>query len=170
MTITQERLKELLYYDPETGVFTWTFHNKFNAHKGKPCTYTANGRVQIMIKGKPYLAHRLAWLYVNGSFPSKHIDHINGDPVDNRISNLREATPTENAQNTRIRSDNTSGFPGVRLDTKKGKWHAQIRYCGKRYHLGFYPEKELAIRAYLAAKKKLHTFNPVPRDNFLESV
>ena len=90
------------------------------------------------IFGKAYSAHRVIWLLHTGSFPLHHIDHINGDRSDNRISNLRAATRTENNRNRRIPNNNTSGAMGVIWSKQDQKWRAQIKVDGRKRHLGYF--------------------------------
>ena len=136
--LTQERLKELLSYDCETGLFTRRY--SMNRHKegsiaGAPHN---KGYVQIMVDLKNYLAHRLAWLYVYGKFPDGQIDHINRIKTDNRIANLRDVDGSINQLNNGLRKHNSSGATGVMKDTRSNKWEAQIIFENKRYYLGRY--------------------------------
>lgn len=159
--LTQERLKELLDYDPGTGVFSWIVDRGGTAKAGSVAgRLNGNTYLQIMVDGKRYCAHRLAWLYVHGEFPPDQLDHINRIRTDNRISNLRPATGTENNQNCSKRSDNTSGVIGVGWHKKCGKWVAHIRLNGRRKHLGLYDTIEEAAAARASAKAELHTFHP----------
>jgi len=96
-------------------------------------------------------------------FPAECLDHINGDPLDNRITNLRPATVGENRQNLPIYKNNTSGFPGV-TPVGKDKWQARIRINNRRIYLGRHSSREAAVSAYLAAKASMHTFNPTVRN------
>lgn len=107
-----------------------------------------------------YGAHRLAWLYVHGEHPENQIDHINGDPSDNRISNLRKATQLENAQNRRRpQKNNEHGSLGITYDSRKKLWRARIGVNGKRKYIGKYKSQEEAAQAYIEAKRLLHLFN-----------
>ena len=161
---TQERLKELLSYDQNTGVFVWLAQTSSRAKIGDIAgTLMAIGYRLIGIDGKLYRAHRLAWFYMTGDWPVAGMDHINGVKDDNRWDNLREATQAENSQNMAIRSDNTSGYMGVCWDRRKGKWQAQIKVAGRNKHLGYFDMPEAAHAAYLAAKAEIHTFQPIPR-------
>ena len=165
--LTAERLREILHYDPDTGVFTWLNNNAGRGRvikAGEPAgTSGGHKYVRIGFFGYRNYAHRLAWLYVYGEFPKHNIDHVNGNGLDNRIANLRNATQGENTQNASIRSDNKSGFTGVHFHAKTGKWVSSIRANKCSHYIGIYPTKELAYEAYLAEKEKLHTFNPRPR-------
>lgn len=101
------------------------------------------------------MAHRLAWLYVHGEWPSKHLDHLNGNRTDNRIENLRQVSVAENAENTRRpHRDNKSGYLGV--CKKRGKWLAVIQIKGKYTRIGLFDTPEMAHEAYLAEKRKHH--------------
>lgn len=161
-TLTQERLKELLHYDPETGLFTWRIRVAYRAHIGDvACSQPHRGYTYIMIDGSRIGTHRFAWLYMFGIWPKDQIDHINGVRDDNRICNLREATNTENQQNRGISKRNTSGYAGVSFFS--GAWYARIRVNRKRIHLGCFPTPELAHEAYKQAKSELHMFCPVLR-------
>ena len=102
-------------------------------------------------------------MYAHGTWPEKQLDHINGIRDDNRLVNLREATPAENQQNRALHPLNTSGHPGVTWNKKERKWHAKIAVANKRYHLGLFDTVEEAAAAYADAKKKHHLFNPEVR-------
>ena len=159
--LTQERLKERLHYNPETGVFT-RVKTVRNAVKVGDVAGTIDhyGYRKIQIGGKIYSAHRLAWLYVHGVWPANQIDHINGTRDDNCFANLREATIGENQHNRRnARSDNKSGFLGVSPDY--GKYRAQIGHHGKKIYLGAFLTPELAHSAYVEAKRKIHQFSTI---------
>lgn len=153
--LTQEELKKLLDYNPSNGEFKWrnpTHHylSYRSAGNMKNGWYT-----RININGEIYLAHRLAWLYTYGVWPSE-IDHINRNKADNRIINLREVKRSTNMANSENRSNNTSGFKGVTFD--RGKWQAQIVYEGKRYNLGRFSSAEDAGKAYKAKLVELCQF------------
>lgn len=162
--LTQERLKELLYYDPDTGSFYWI--------SARPrCTVGAlagsldktRGYYRVWIDGKNHKGHRLAWLYTYGVFPTHHVDHINGDKSDNRIANLREVTHAENLQNQhRAQKGSRSGVLGV-YPRKNGKWRAMIQLDGRTRHLGTFDSIRGASAAYLAAKRELHPFGDIAK-------
>lgn len=159
--LTQERLKAVIHYDATTGIFRWRYSV---ANRVKPWDVAgvtdADGYHRIRINGRAYLSHRLAWLYVYGSFPSIGLDHMNRNKQDNRINNLREATKAENAQNVSKRKDNTSGLVGVHFHKANRKWIAYISVNKQRKHLGVFDSAEDAHEAYAKAKLQLHTFNP----------
>ena len=153
--LTQERLKELLHYDPETGLFTWikrpSNRVKVGDIAGKPGPI---GYVRIGISGVVYFAHRLVFLYMDGDFPEE-VDHINGVRDDNRWSNLRRATKAENRRNVGKKIVNTSGFKGVSFVERLGKYQARI-WFHKTIHLGLYDTPEEAHAAYCEAADRLH--------------
>ncbi len=134
-TLSQSRLKRFLKYDPITGIFTRNI-SMSQTKKGDVAGCKSRGYLTISIDDKLYLAHRLAWLYVNGEFPKNQIDHINHVKDDNRIDNLRDVTDQENMKNLRKRKDNTSGVNGVWFSKQKGKWIAEIMLNKIKIHLG----------------------------------
>lgn len=159
--LTQAYLREILDYDSETGVFTWkvaTAHRvKVGQQAGSP---DSNGYITIRIDGKLYYAHRLAWFYVHGVWPTKHLGHENQIKHHNWIKNLRDSTPAQNLQNRGKQRNNTSGFKGVSFHKQCNKWVARIK-IGKMYvHLGLFPTPELASAAYIAAQEIHHTHRP----------
>jgi hypothetical protein len=146
--LTQAKLKECLIYDEIDGVFR-QIANTGRAKSGEIAGHKHHsGYVHISIKRKRYLAHRLAWLYMHGELPTCDIDHINSVKDDNRISNLRKATRSENLQNVGLQSNNTSGIKGVRFKVDKGRWVATASHKGKNKHLGYFPTPESASNAY----------------------
>ena len=153
--LSQARLKELLHYDSDTGLFTWKI-SRGCMHAGQVAGGpNSKGYRQIKIDGVVYKAHRLAHLYVVGAWPDDKIDHANTVRGDNRFSNLREATTLQNNRNTTKRSDNTSGFKGVSFNKNRCKWEAYIRYDGRRRHLGLFCTAELAGEFYDLAAQML---------------
>ena len=158
--LTQQKLKELFYYDPETGSFiNLTQRNSSTKIGAIAGSKYSNGYIYIQLDNKKYRAHRLAWLYTFGELPEKALDHKNEIKDDNRICNLRVATTQENKQNISKPSiANSSGFRGVSWEKKRQKWHAQIKLNGKTKHLGRFNTAEQAYNAYLKAKKELHPF------------
>ena len=154
--ITAEKLRELLDYDPETGTFTWRVRVRNSrievgavAGSRHICGYT-----QIYLQGRPYLAHRLAWLHYYGTWPKAQIDHINRDRADSRISNLRDVTHKQNQQNLSKSCNNTSGFAGVHWVKRDSRWKAQITYNYRHIHLGYFTEIAAAIAARKAGELK----------------
>lgn len=156
--LTAQRLRELLYYDPETGAFTWRSPRKgVNIHKPAGC-FPKGTYACMRVDKRTYRIHRLVWLYVHGTWPADQIDHINGIKHDNRIENLRESMDASNRQNIRVpQSNNKSGFLGVR---KQGaKWAAAVTIDRRPIHLGMFNTPEEAHQAYIARKRILHPFN-----------
>lgn len=156
--ITQEKLKELLEYDQETGVFT----RKIDCVKTKKGDIAGNdngqGYKRISIFGKRYRLHRLAWLYVYGIHPVNEIDHINGIRDDNRILNLREVTRSENSQNQRkAKKNNKTGLLGV--SSRNGKYRAQLEVKGKYFSSPPFKTKEEAYEEYIKMKRLHHGEN-----------
>lgn len=158
-TLTQDRLKELLHYDPETGVFTRrvVLNNKIKVGDIAGCL--CNGYVKIRVEVRRYRAHRLAWLYMVGDWPKDQLDHINGKRDDNRWANIREATSSENMKNRKINTNNTSGIMGVCWNKRSGRWDAQIKLGGRTIHLGSFRDKTAAILARMEGEKK-YAFHP----------
>tara|TARA_R110000868_G_C10511556_1_gene732162 strand:- start:75 stop:587 length:513 start_codon:yes stop_codon:yes gene_type:complete len=151
LMLTQSRLKEVLSYDPETGLFTRVSTKtryKAGSVSGSPQN---KGYVQIMIDSYNYLAHRLAWLYVYGEFPKGQIDHINRIKTDNRIANLRDVDNSINQLNIGVRKHNSSGVTGVMKDTRSNKWVVQLIFDNKRHYLGRY---ETVAEAKIAREEK----------------
>lgn len=148
-TLTQKRLKELLYYDSEAGLFTWIKSGsgrRINLIAGHAHKETCGKEyIQIVINGINYRAHRLAFLYMNGSLPKHETDHIDGNGLNNIFSNIKEVTKAENNKNKRRPSNNTSGCIGV--GRNKGKWIAYIKINQKMIHLGYFVTKFAAVYA-----------------------
>lgn len=158
--ITQHRIKELLNYDTETGIFTWRVRNGNRTKAGGTAGgVNSHGYVQIRLDGVLYKAHRLAWLYMYGVMPEDMIDHINRKTGDNRICNLRVATNSQNQQNAGVRSDSSSGIRGVSWDNKRGKWCARIKAEEDSRHLGYFDNIEEAIEVRRSAESKYFVRN-----------
>jgi hypothetical protein len=155
--MTQEQLKSLLHYDPDTGVFRWRETIGQRAKAGAiPGKIDKKGYRHIKIKGRVMLAHRLAWLYVHGQWPVGQLDHANRQPDDNRISNLREATAAQNMHNQGIRKRNKSGIKGVCWHKASNRWLASLGFNGKSVYLGIHKTKQAAAAAVRAARERLH--------------
>lgn len=156
--ITQSRLKELLHYDPETGVFTYLTKPSYRVDIGDiaGCD-NGKGYLQIRLDTVLYKAHRLAWLYMTGTFPAYLIDHIDGVKSNNRWRNLREATKALNGQNRRVaHKNNESGFLGVSKRCE-GQYRASINNGGVKWNIGTFKTPEDAHAAYVEAKRLLHS-------------
>lgn len=155
--ITQDRLRELLEYDPETGLFTWLVRTALciRVRNRAGCLHRTTGYRWITIGRIAYQEHRLAFLYMTGESPI-NIDHKNGYQDDNRWGNLRSASASENACNRRIASNNTSGYKGVSFEKCAQKWRATIQIHGVSRQLGHFNTPEAAAEAYALAALDLH--------------
>ena len=156
MTLTTKRLREVLHYDPETGEFTWLIFSISRAAGRIAGSIMKIGYREISIDGTQYYAHRLAVLYMTGRWPTDQVDHRNGDSLDNRWCNLRNASCAQNQHNQKRQRINTSGFKGVSFDKRYNRWRSQIRANGKRYWLGSFKTAEAAHAAYSAKSNELH--------------
>lgn len=154
--LTREQLKEVIKYDPNTGSFIWKVdgHKRVKGKEAGSVDYL--GYRRIGIDGEIYHAGPLAWFYMTGSWPKECIDHIDHDPSNNRLSNLREATFNENMYNTRTRKDNPTGVKGVGRSANGTKWIANISYDGTRHYLGTFKTLKEAAKARKAAEIKHH--------------
>lgn len=156
--ITQEKLKNFVSYDTETGDFTWIIARPHRSIGSKAGCKTCYGYIAITIESTKYCAHRLAWLYTHGTHPIFEIDHINGNRTDNRIINLRDVTHKENMTNFRKAKKNnkSSGLLGSSWNARCSKWISQIRINGKIKHLGYFSAAEDAHQAYITEKRAMH--------------
>ena len=156
--LTKAELKEYLNYDPDTGEFNW-IKKKSNRTKLfiKIGYLELNGNLRIEFGGKKYLSHRLAWLYMTGEWPKYVIDHVNGNPSDNRWCNLRDVTHQINMHNRRKSQSNSKlKTIGVSFYKANDSYTAQIVVNKKKIHLGYFKDKSKAHQAYLNAKKIYH--------------
>lgn len=160
----REKLEAKLVYNSETGDF---FDLK---GKKKTLHFDSKGYASLTIPGsKKLLAHRVAWALSYGECPKKHIDHIDGNKANNRLSNLRLCTHNQNQHNQGLRKTNKSGFKGVSWMTSAQKWHAQICSNSKVTHLGFYSSPEEAAKAYDKAAMEIHgefAWTNFPREGY----
>lgn len=165
MKITPEIVRELLQYDPETGIFTWKERkphrcksqhecNRWNSrHAGKRAGRIGINRKNgyqnrhITILGNSMLEHRLAWLWMTDIPLPMEIDHRNRDATDNRWDNLRPSSRQHNNKNRSMSSRNTSGVTGVTWNKASGKWLAQCKVKGKHFHLGYFDYHDLDLAA-----------------------
>lgn len=147
--LTQKRVKEIIKYDPETGILTWRKPSRRTTVTGKEAgSLNQNGYREVEIGGKTYKAHRLAWLYVHGYLPESYLDHLDRVRDNNRISNLREVNQSCNMKNSSLYSTNKSGVAGVYWNKDAEKWHARvIDKNGKRVHLGHFIDLQDAVKA-----------------------
>lgn len=158
LELTHARLVEKLIYEPETGIFRWR-HDSRGAKAGDIAGAVGKaGYRQFTIDGRQYKAHRLAWLYVHGSWPVNDIDHRDHNRDNNAIRNLRDVTDAINNQNiVRPQKRNKAQLLGVYPQRKR--WCARIAFGDKRIFLGVHDTPEQAHQAYLAAKREHHPGN-----------
>jgi hypothetical protein len=149
--ITAAFARERLSYDPVTGAFKHLMGGLAGQNAGSP---NNRGYIHIMLSGKLYKAHRLAWLMMMGDWPQGDIDHINMDRGDNRWINLRDVSRSQNRANTPAPANNSSGYKGVHWKTLNRKWCAQIKVRGKKIYLGLFDNPEDAHARYAAAVKE----------------
>lgn len=155
-------VRDLLDYDPISGVFTWKMRSdgpaRWNAEwVGRQAgSVNHDGYISIGIRNRRYQAHRLAWAWMIGTWPDRDIDHVDGNRSNNQWQNLRKATKSQNSQNTKIPKTNTTGVKGVCYDKNTGKWQSQIRCNGKRMYLGQFASISQAQAAYEMAARRLH--------------
>lgn len=167
-TLTAALLRELLHYDPETGVFTWKRRGRHHFPSDKGCNAWNAVNVgreagkrnspyrQIAVFGRRYRPARLAWLYMTGEWPPYFVDHKDGNTANNRWSNLRSATPSQNLANRGLPANSSTGFKGVSRHQKSRRFRAVIKAEGRYIHLGFYDTAEEAHAAYCAAATKYY--------------
>ena len=146
-SLSSTYVRSILEYKPESGIFLWRHNGKIAGGK------TGRGYFRVYIDGKHYASHRLAWLYAHGHWPNGQIDHINRDPGDNRIANLRDVSASENCKNRNHR------VPGRRRNTKgytrhkSGLWQVQL-WCPDQKsirYVGLFETREAASEAYKKA-------------------
>jgi len=152
--LTQERLKEILHYDPQTGEWRWKQRLAWRIDVGERAgTINQLGYLIITIDGTLYAAHRLAFLYMTGEWPIDEVDHCDLNKANCVWSNLRQSIHQQNCSNVRKRLNNTSGFKGV--SRSRNQWAACIRKNGKTIHLGRFDKPEDAAAAYDKAAEQL---------------
>lgn len=158
--LTQAELKQLLIYDPVTGVFTNRVTRNSRSVAGHESgTVMVDGYRLIMVNHRRHLAHRLAWLYVHGQFPDQELDHKDGNRDNNSITNLRPATRKQNMENQKLSERNKSGCRGVSWKSSIGKWVVQVGHKGKQRHLGYFTNLNEAIMVAKQTRDQLYTYN-----------
>ena len=161
--INADILRMELTYNPQTGVFTRRNNPRGDANKAVGRIATKGYR-QISVWGKRYVAHRLAWLYIHGEWPQGQLDHINRNKDDNRIENLRVVTNKQNQENVVRWAHNKSGRRGVRFDTGRGKWVAEMKHYGKKHTLGWFDNIIDAVACRMRAEREMFTHSHVLTD------
>ncbi len=160
--IDQQTVKNLFYYDAESGRLLW---RKGNGRNVKPWqeakSPNGHGYYTAKIKGKSYLAHRLAWLYVHGSLPNGDLDHKNRIRNDNRLCNLRQVSRTDNCQNISVPSHNKSGHIGVSWIKSHQAWTVYIKVDKKNKWLGYFKDLDEAVAARKAGEAKYYNLPEV---------
>lgn len=158
MGLTQERLKELLSYDPLTGVFLWkvSLRGRFAKAGSVAGGPDKDGYFIICVDQKLYRAHRLAWFWMTGEWPKGQIDHKDLDKTNNRFCNLRDATKSQNMWNLKCRSNSATGIKGVQYDARRGLYYAKITANGRKTWLGYHKTAEAAADAYRVASIQQH--------------
>lgn len=154
--LNQERLKEKLHYDEDSGLFYWNNVPKHSRYKGLAGCLSSGGYRIVTIDKVIYFCHRLVWLYVFGEFPENQIDHIDNDKLNNKLSNLRESTHKQNQRNRQKPRNNKSGFKGVTLDPKTGKYRGCVYSDKFNHYCGSHATAELANEAVKLKRIELH--------------
>lgn len=161
MDFTQKDLKKLFHYNPETGVFTRLTQPCNSVKIGDTVGHISKVKNSDLryyltqILGKHYKLHRLAFLYMTGEFPEQHVDHIDGNGLNNKWENLRDVTRSQNGRNRKININNNSGYPGVSYFKQTKKWRAAINIeKGTKKHLGYFDSFEEAKVVRIEAEKQ----------------
>lgn len=154
---SQARIKELLRYDPNTGLFTWAQSRGPNIAGTQAGWVHKTGYIYIGIDGKAYKAHRVAWVFVHGDAPQGLLDHVDRNPQNNRIANLREVSEHQSNQNKRLYKNNRAGVKGIGWQANARKWRVRIQANGHVHHLGTYETFDAAVKAREAGEQRLHT-------------
>lgn len=155
--VTAEHARAVLAYDESTGRLTWVASKSVRVKNGAEAGYVnARGYRAVSIAGRMVQAHRLIFLMQTGSWPAHQIDHINGNRADNRWSNLREATASQNHMNSGRSRNNTSGVRGVTWDADRGKWMARVYHQDKQIKVGRFERLEDAKAAVTAARARIY--------------
>lgn len=157
MQISVDRLREVFVYDSENGVFLWKSSNHVHDAGDVAGSFDKSlGYVTLFVDGTKIVAHRVAWAMVHGKWPISRIDHKDRNRSNNRINNLREASPAQNRVNSPTNKNSKSGYKGVAASRCGTRWRARISFARKTIHLGTHATKEEAHAAYLAAARKFY--------------
>lgn len=151
-------LRAALSYDPDTGIVSWTNPTSNRVRPGDPAgNLNRLGYYRIGFNNRDYQAHRIAWALHYGRWPVGVVDHIDGNPANNRLANLRDVSMQLNMQNRRkATAGSASGLLGASMHKASGLWHAKIKTAGRVTSLGYHKTPEEAHAAYVEAKRKLH--------------
>lgn len=158
MTISLQGVEQYLLYDCKTGLLTWRVRKGARAAVGSVAGHLNRiGRVEIRVNGRTMQAHRIAWYLYHGIDPGQNgIDHINCNPSDNRIVNLRLADHAQNSWNRPKRKGTSSSLKGVSWHGQTGKWQSEIRHRGATIYLGYFDDEASAHKAYACAALRYH--------------
>lgn len=158
--LTAEQVRHRFNYDPATGVLRWAISPSKNVKAGDVAGSShGDGYLRVRIGASRYLVHRIIWLHHYGKWPDGHVDHLDGEKRNNRVSNMRDSTRSVNAQNQRSASaNNKAKLLGVAM-RPNGKCVAAINVCGKKMYLGIFRDPQEAHSTYLEAKRRLHAGN-----------
>lgn len=156
--LTQERLKELISYDPVDGTFCWKVTRSNRAVAGKVAgkCKDSKGYSVIRVDKRLYRAHRLAYLYITGEWPESDVDHKNNNRADNRWENLRASTRSQNIANKATPASNKSGVKGVCWNVAHQRWLVTLRVEGRHKYIGEFRCKKTAVRAVREARQRFH--------------
>lgn len=169
--LTADYVREILHYDSKTGIFTWKV---MLSRRGMPGAvagrFNTKNRIKIGINNREYMAHRLAWLYMTGSWPKYEIDHWDENQSNNRWKNLRHATPSENHRNRGPQRNNKTGQKGVCYYKARNYFIAFIKHKGKQHILGYFKTLEEAVEARLKGERKYHGHWAKSRPNICRTV
>lgn len=157
--ITADFARQVFWYDSKTGRIS-KFLICGSASTRCPDNQTRNGYRYVEFKKQRIAAHRLAWLLYYGEWPDGVLDHINRDKCDNRITNLRTVTTSENAHNVGLRKDNISGYSGVGWHKRTNTWQVRLRIAGKHMFVGHFKDLGSAVAARDKAEKIYHPTKP----------
>lgn len=156
-TLNPVQLAKLVHYNPLTGTLTWRRRVHSRAAQGDECGHVnSHGYRCLRIEGRRYLSHRVAWCITHGMWPDALIDHINGNPLDNRLENLRCADDSENVWNSKRSKANLSGVKGVGWNRKAGQWLARVTKRRRLVFWGYFSDLNEAKAAVEAARKQAH--------------
>jgi hypothetical protein len=157
--LTADHLREIIHYDPETGVFTWRIRPSQRTFAGDVTGVAVrkDGYCSVKIGRQSYKAHRLAWLYMTGEWPEHEVDHRDRNRANNVWRNLRAATKKQNQENRTPRRDSSSGVTGVLWSNRDQAWRATIVIEGRKRHIGTRKVLSEAVALRAAASRQHHT-------------